>query len=196
MEALSQSLLSVAVKVVSITLRWPHAMSAPPLSLAAIRQPAFLYGADGTIAEANDLAEALACRPLTGCTAADVIATFSNRQPDGTPFVPGALPPTRALAGEEQVDVPMVVTAADGRDLHLLVTASPIRDGDMIAGALVVWQNVTEQKRTEAALHGSEELYQTVLDNTRDVIVRFNLQTRQYQVRQPFRRDTSRVHPG
>ncbi len=44
----SQSLLHVAVNVVRIARRWPHAMSVPPLSLAAIRQPAFLYGADGT----------------------------------------------------------------------------------------------------------------------------------------------------
>ena len=126
------------------------------LPLAAIRQPAFLYGSDGRITVANDLAEALAGRPLAGCTAADIIAIFGNRHPDGTPFTPDELPPSRALAGEEAIDVPIAITDGDGRPLHILATASPIRDGGEAIGALVVWQDVTalETARAEqAALH-------------------------------------------
>ena len=115
----------------------------PPLSLAAIRQPAFLYGPDGRIAEANDLAEALAGRSLAGCSAADIIAIFGNRHPGGRRFVPEELPPSRALAGEEAVDIPITVTAADGRTVHILVTASPIRESGGVIGALVVWQDVS-----------------------------------------------------
>ena len=124
-------------------------MNQPPLTLAAIRQPAFLFGPDGRIAEANDLAETLAGRPLAGCTPADIIAIFGNRHPDGTPFTPEELPPSRALAGTEALDIPITVTAADGRTVHILATASPIREGDAIAGALVVWQDVSA---LEAAL--------------------------------------------
>ncbi len=118
-------------------------MSAPPLSLAAIRQPAFLYGPDGRIAKANDLAEALAGRTLTGCTAADIIAIFGDRHRDGTLFTPDELPPSRALAGEEAIDVPLSITTSDGRTVHVLATASPLRDGDAIVGALTVWQDVS-----------------------------------------------------
>ncbi|HIH02539.1 MAG TPA: PAS domain-containing protein [Methanoregulaceae archaeon] len=123
----------------------------PQLPLSAIRQPAFLYGPDGRITAANDLAEALAGRPLVGCSAADVIAIFGNRRLDGTLFVPEELPPSRALAGEEAIDVPITVTAADGRTVHILATASRIRDGGETVGALVVWQDVSALEAALAA---------------------------------------------
>ncbi len=126
-------------------------MSVPPLSLAAIRQPAFLYGPDGRIAAANDLAEALAGRPLAGCTAADIVAIFGHRRPDGRPFAPEELPASRALAGEEAIDTSFAVTAPDGRTLHVLATASPVS-----GGALDVWQDVTA---LEAALAEQSRLH-------------------------------------
>ncbi len=127
-------------------------MSAPPLTLAAIRQPAFLFEADGRIAVANDLAEALAGRPLRDCTAADVIATLGVRRPDGTPVVPAELPEYRALAGEEAIDLPLAITASDGRAVHVLATASPLWDGSSVTGVLCVWQDVTERRRAEMEL--------------------------------------------
>ena len=90
-------------------------MTTPPLSLGAIRQPAFLYGADGRIAEANDRAELLAGRPLAGCGVADVAALFAPRAPGGMPLVPTDLPAGRALAGDDAIEVPLEITAADGR---------------------------------------------------------------------------------
>ncbi len=133
-------------------------MTVPPLSLAAIRQPAFLYGPDGRIAEANDLADALAGRPLAGRTLAAVVGLFDVRSPDGTPLMAADLPAARALCGEEAVDVPLAITAADGRILHVLATASPIRDGGAVVGAFECWQNVTtlETDRAVSATRGEE----------------------------------------
>ena len=122
-------------------------MPVPPLSLAAVRQPAFLYDADGRIAEANDLAEALAGRPLAGRTLAAVVGIFDIRSPDGTPLLAADLPAVRALAGEEAVDVPLVVRAADGRTLHVLATAAPIRNGGAVVGALSIWQDISVRER-------------------------------------------------
>ncbi len=131
-------------------------VSGAPL-FAAIRQPAFLYGSDGTILAANDLAEALAGRVLVGCSAEDVVRLCHVRRPDGTPFPPRRLPASRALAGEEVIEHPVAVTAADGRDLHFLVTASSIRENHCITGALCVWQDVTRLVRTEESLRTSLE---------------------------------------
>ncbi len=50
-----------------------------------------------------------------------------------------------------------MITAADGRVLHVLVSASPIREGDGVNGALCVWQNVTRLKETEESLRTSLE---------------------------------------
>jgi PAS domain S-box-containing protein len=134
-------------------------MPTPSLSLAAIRQPAFLYNADGRIVEANDLAEALAGRSLAGSTLAAVVGIFDVRSQGGTPLMAAGLPVSRALAGEEAIDVPLVVTAADGRTLHVLATAAPILNGGEVAGAFSIWQDMSDRERMHAeAETAAEEL--------------------------------------
>ena len=132
-------------------------MPPPSVPLDAIRQPAVLYDADGRIVAANDMAEALADRPLAGLSAADLAGIFDVRSPDGAPFTDAGPTLSRALAGEEVVDLPLAVTLADGRTLEILATASPVRDGDTVTGALVLWQDVTARVTAERALRESEE---------------------------------------
>ncbi|HIH04195.1 MAG TPA: PAS domain-containing protein [Methanoregulaceae archaeon] len=122
----------------------------PQLSLSAIRQPAFLYGPDGRITAANDLAEVLAGRSLAGRSIAAVVGIFDVRSPDGTPLMAADLPTARALTGEEAVDVPLAVTVADGRTLHVLVTAAPIRNGGEVVGAFSIWQDMSVRERMRA----------------------------------------------
>ena len=105
-------------------------MPLPSVPLDAIPLPALLYGDDGRIAAANDLAEALAGRKLAGCSAADVVRAFRHRHVDGSPLAPEELPASRVLAGEEVAWVPLSITAADGRTIEILATASPVRNGD------------------------------------------------------------------
>ncbi len=109
-------------------------MTVPLHTLEIVRQPAFMLDAAGRIEAANDLAEAMAGRPLAGLTAPETARVFSCRRRDGTLLVPAELPSCRALAGEEVVEEPLVVTTADGRTLTVLATASPIREGETIAG--------------------------------------------------------------
>jgi PAS domain S-box-containing protein len=146
-------------------------MSVPPYSLAAIRQPALMYGPNGRVAAANDLAEALAGRQLAGLSDAEVIRTFRHRWPDGTPLPLAELPAHRAFAGEEAVDVPLVITVADGRELDILATASPVREGDAIVGTLVIWQDVTERRRAEEEMRANEERFHALYEHSRDAII-------------------------
>jgi len=108
-----------------------------PASIDTIPEPAFLYGPNRRIVRANGPAEALAGRGLTGAYAANVVGIFRIRRPDCSRVVLAELPAIRALAGEEVADYPIVVTAADGRRMVVLVSSSPVRDGT--AGALSVW---------------------------------------------------------
>jgi PAS domain S-box-containing protein len=137
-------------------------MPDPSPLLAAIRQPAFLYGPDGTIAEANDRAEALAGRPLAGRSLAAVVGIFDIRSLNGgTPLLAADMPVSRALAGEEEIDVPIAVTAADGRRVHVLAAASPIRNGGTITGALAIWQDISALETARASAEtAAEELRQ------------------------------------
>ncbi len=118
-------------------------MPVPMITLAAIRQPALLYDADGRCAEANEAAQALAGRPLAGLRAAEVADLLDVRGPDGAPLAPEDLPVARVFAGGGAVDVPLAARAADGRTLHLLVSASPLREGGRVVGTLECWQDVT-----------------------------------------------------
>jgi hypothetical protein len=69
------------------------------------------------------------------------------------------MPAARALRGEEAVDVPLVITTADGRRLHVLATASPVRDGTTIVGAFSVPQDVSTLEAARAdADTAAEEL--------------------------------------
>jgi two-component system, chemotaxis family, sensor kinase Cph1 len=147
-------------------------MTLPPPSLAAIRQPAFMLDAAGRIAAANDLAEALAGRTLAGLAAPETARILSCRRWDGTPLLPTELPSRRALAGEEVIEEPLLATAADGRTLTVLATASPIREEDAVVGALVLWQDITERVQVEAALQESERRHAFLLalgDHLRDL---------------------------
>jgi PAS domain S-box-containing protein len=139
---------------------------APSIPLAAIRQPAFLYGADGRIVEANDRAEALAGRSLVGLSVAEKLAIFGMRRRDGSPIPFDDLPVSRALRGEEVVDEPLDVTAADGRTVHVLATTSPLRDGDAVIGALVVWQVVSALVRAREVQRQTQRDYQALLDHS------------------------------
>ena len=136
-------------------------MSTLQVPFSTLRQPACLYGPDGRIAAANDRAETLAGRPLAGRSIAEAIGIFDIRSSDGAPLVEAAMPVTGALLGEEAVDVPLAVTTADGRTVRVLATASPIREGDAVAGALVVWQEVVDGETADGAGRGR---YRRLLD--------------------------------
>ena len=141
-------------------------MFPPPVTLDAIPQPAFVYGAEGRVMVANDQIEVLSGRSLSGCTAAEILAIFRSRHPDGTPFLPHDLPLSRVLRGEHMANVPMVVTAADGQEHHLFVSASPLGEDGLISTALVIWLDVTGMRRTEGALAESEDLFRRTFDQS------------------------------
>ncbi|NLX49316.1 MAG: PAS domain S-box protein [Methanospirillum sp.] len=145
-------------------------MPVPTHVLAAIRQPALLYGPDGRIAAANDLAEALAGRPLAGCSPAEVVEIFSVRTPAGAPLQPADLPAAAALSGGAVIERPLAITATGGRRLEILATASPVREGDTVAGALAVWQDVTERERAGRDLRESEAKYRALIETNVDFI--------------------------
>ncbi len=125
-----------------------HPCSVP---LDAISQPAILYDLEGRIVAANEVAETVAGRPLGGLSAAEVIQILRLRHPDGAPLSLAELPACQALGGTRVIDLPLMVTAANGRTLDILATAAPVREGTAITGALVLCHDVIEDRRIERA---------------------------------------------
>jgi PAS domain S-box-containing protein len=60
---------------------------------------------------------------------------------------------------------------------------------------LAVGIDATARKRAEQALRESEEQFRSVLDNSADVIYRYNLQTRKYEYFSPASKDVYRMTP-
>ena len=71
-------------------------------------------------------------------------------------------------------------------DGYFTLSYSPIHSGaGQVAGTLVVLLETTQRKRMEEALRQSEERFRSVLENTRDTIVRVNLLARRYEYISP-----------
>jgi signal transduction histidine kinase/FixJ family two-component response regulator len=80
-----------------------------------------------------------------------------------TPYAPEELVLARALRGEEVSDAEELFRRPEGCDrpagLWVSASASPLRDGQgSIKGAVVVWRDITERKRSEEKLLQSERL--------------------------------------
>jgi PAS domain S-box-containing protein len=96
---------------------------------------------------------------------------LSTRYPDGRPLAPADAPSARALRGKTVTGERFLITTADGRDLNILASATPLRDGKRISGAVVVWHDVTERERLleEVRLRASE--LDTVINSIADGVM-------------------------
>jgi PAS domain S-box-containing protein len=87
--------------------------------------------------------------------------------PDGTIYKPEDLPLSKAvLEGTSSSNVDYIIKRSNGENRWVLANAAPIRnkDGDIEAG-IVVFNDITEQRRAEAALRESEARVRNMLNN-------------------------------
>jgi PAS domain S-box-containing protein len=124
------------------------------------------------------------CRTITGNgTAAELLRTgtadnvsattadgrgFREVGPDGRPLPPDRLPMQVAVrTGAAVTDADLNLAFDDGRVLHLLGNVVPLRDAaGRVRGAVGVFVDVTERRRSEAALRESEERFRSMADST------------------------------
>src|SRR4051794_4391989 len=82
-------------------------------------------------------------------------------------------PIREALASGGAVGVPekTVLLTRTGRVLHISDTASPIRDGQGgIAGAVIVFRDVSEKRRSDEAVQESEKRLRALVTASSDVV--------------------------
>lgn len=79
----------------------------------------------------------------------DFTRRFAPRTPDGRPEPPAVL---KALRGEDVPPHERLVTDAQGRKHHLVVSAAPVRGDNGTSGAVVVFVDVTESRTLEEEL--------------------------------------------
>ncbi|MHB9133911.1 MAG: PAS domain S-box protein [Armatimonadota bacterium] len=104
---------------------------------------------------------------------------------DGRPVAVEALPSTRALRGGIVRDDVYRFTDLQGQERVILSSATPLRRGGKIVGAVATWHDITEREQTEETLRESEKRFRTVLDNSLDAAYRRNLQSDGYDYMSP-----------
>jgi PAS domain S-box-containing protein len=112
----------------------------------------YTVDAEGSVTSMNPAAEKLfgwRLEELRGKKMHDV-THYKHR--DGSPFPPDEWPGLQALRnGKPLINCKDVFIRKDGTFFDVIYTASPIREGNKITGLVVVFRDVTEQKRAEAA---------------------------------------------
>ncbi len=136
------------------------------VTLLSIGDAVIVTDPAGRVTAVNPVAEA-----LTGWAAADAAgeqleAVF--RIVNEATRAPVENPAHRAL--REGVIVGLanhtVLIAKDGSERPIDDSAAPIRDGDgRVVGAVLVFRDITDRKRAEAALRRTEEQFRTMADN-------------------------------
>ncbi|MCE5261925.1 MAG: PAS domain S-box protein [Deltaproteobacteria bacterium] len=99
-----------------------------------------------------------------GLHVTEVMRRVACRSLDGRPLALEEQPTPRALAGKKVTGLTFAVTRADGSDGMVEVSSGPIRQGNLIIGAVTVWHDITEQKKNEGMLRESEERFRVAFD--------------------------------
>lgn len=110
------------------------------------------------------------------------IPTFGGYYPDGKPYAPEDWPLARALNhGETVKGEEIEIRHSDGSRLWIEATAAPIQtaQGDIMA-AVVIFQDVSDRKATEAALRDSEARFRRMADSIPDVFWLLDTESHQY----------------
>jgi len=133
----------------------------------------------GQITRASRTAEQLCgCSPLRAYFEAAFPVVLAS------PLLGGGLT-ANALRGAVLRAEPASLTRVDGSKAELLVSATPLQAAGRIIGCVITMVDVSEHRRAEEALRASERRFRSVLENSRDVIYRLNVQTGRYEYISP-----------
>ncbi|MHC4519068.1 MAG: sensor histidine kinase, partial [Planctomycetota bacterium] len=104
---------------------------------------------------------------LTGIEVAQHASRWQTYRPDGSAYRPEELPLSRAvLDGEVTQGEEVIIRDETGEDHWVSANAAPIRDAEgRITAGIVVFHEITDQKRAEEALRESEWRFRDLYEN-------------------------------
>ena len=132
--------------------------------IQTLHDPVMVYDQNGVIYMSNASAIRAHGFDPTWHHRQDTNQTLLIRSPNGEITHSNDLPSARALRGETVIDEALMITNSRGQELSILVTSSPLMVNGVRKGAVSVWHDITERKRTEEALRISEAKYRSLVE--------------------------------
>jgi PAS domain S-box-containing protein len=126
-----------------------------------------LCDATGKVRMVSQHGKELLGAALVGQSLSQVVEQWTSYRPDGRTVVPmQELPLVRALQGETVRNVELLQETCSGHKLPLLCNAAPLCDAaGQVAGAILVWRDISDLKRVGQALRDSERRFRTLADS-------------------------------
>jgi PAS domain S-box-containing protein len=95
------------------------------------------------------------------------VGSWKIKHHDGTPFEPDEVPLARAVLYGETNSREFIITRDDNTDRIVLANAAPVLDDSRnVTAGIVVFQDITERKRSELALKESEEKFRNLFEHS------------------------------
>lgn len=102
----------------------------------------------------------------------DVHQTIHFRRPDGSPYPHEECPMTRAMRTGEGADVDTeILWRRNGTSFPTEYTAFPVKENNVIQGAVVTFLDTTQRHAAEMALDAERNLLRSLIDNLPDYIL-------------------------
>ena len=134
----------------------PNAASILELVLLSLSDGVVVADQDGRVILVNPAAERLV----------SAMSAHGPYKPDGTtPFPPHELPLARAIRGEAVRDVEMFLRSAEGEEIWVSASATPLGDeASGLRGGVAVFRDIAARKRNEEALRKERDWAAAVVD--------------------------------
>jgi PAS domain S-box-containing protein len=111
---------------------------------------------DGTVVRTNATARSVFGMDPVGEQVTDVARRLSLRGLDGRSLRRGEVSTCRALRGERVTGEHFVLTNAEGLEVVVESSATALRDGAEITGAVMTWHDITDLVRAQEALQEAD----------------------------------------
>ena len=134
------------------------------LILHSVGEGIFGVDAGGRVSFVNDAAQQMLGYVLDEMLGQPVHALIHHSHADGTPYPQEDCPMFHSFSqGTTNYREDEVLWRKDGSSFYVSYTSVPMRTGDTIVGAVVVFRDITERKKADEALRDREERLKTIL---------------------------------